>query len=169
MDTKQGKQQKRVDRFLLGIVGSVVVLVVVAVVLVWQTPAVPEYQPEDTPEGIALNYLIALQREEYERAYSYLAPDLPHYPATADKFFVDVQGWWCFNDQERSGPLAVGDVQVVGERAVVQIKQTVYSSRPNLFSNSSYTQTFDVTLKRLDGRWYVSESERCWSAEWRKE
>lgn len=168
MNTYQGKQQK-VDRFLLGIVGGVVVLVVVALVLVWQTPTVAEYQPEDTPAGIAFNYLIALQREEYERAYTYLAPDLPNYPTTAAAFFVEVQDWWCFNNQERSSPLDVGDVNIVGERAIVQIVQRVYSTQPNLFSDNSYTQQFKITLKQLDGRWYISESDRCWSAEWRQE
>lgn len=166
MEMKKIEQQK-VDRFLLGIVGGVVVLIVVALVLVWQTPAALDYQAEDMPEGVAMNYLLALQREEYERAYNYLAPDLPHYPADAGKFFVDVQPS-CFNNRERSEDLAIEDVNIVGQQAIVTMVETVYYGEPNLFSSNSYKREVAVTLKQIDGRWYVSKSERCWFADWTK-
>src|SRR3990172_9629643 len=84
------KNMKNSDRILFAIVAGVIVLVVVAFVVAFTRPE-PTYQSEDSPEGITHNYLLALQQKDYERAYRYLSPELPHYPPDIDKFMADVQ------------------------------------------------------------------------------
>ena len=70
---------KSTDKFLISIVIGIMLLVVVAFGIAFLRPE-PTYQSEDTPEGVVHNYLMALQREEYYRAYSHLSPVIPGYP-----------------------------------------------------------------------------------------
>jgi len=49
------------------------------------------YQIEVSPEAIAYNYLMALVRHDYPRAYGYLSPSLIQYPKTAAAFEQQLQ------------------------------------------------------------------------------
>lgn len=60
------------DRFLTAILGAIGLLVVLAVVLFF-VRGTPEYLPENGPADIVNNYIIALEKGEYQRAYDYLA------------------------------------------------------------------------------------------------
>lgn len=60
------------DKTLALIVGGVVLLLIIAFGLVLLRPA-PEYRDDVDPDGAAHNYLLALQRADYERAYSYIS------------------------------------------------------------------------------------------------
>jgi hypothetical protein len=55
------------------------VLVVAALALFFVRDGSPTYGTEDSPQGILRNYVVALQSQDYERAYSYLA-DRPAKP-----------------------------------------------------------------------------------------
>jgi len=76
---------KNTDKFLVGIVVGVVVLVATAFAVALLRPK-PTYQLEDTPKGVAHNYLLALQQEDYKRAYGYLSPTIEGYPTSAEAF-----------------------------------------------------------------------------------
>lgn len=61
------------DRFLLGILIFIGVLVAAALLLYFIRDASQTYQPDDTPEHILQNFVIALQIGDYTKAYTYLA------------------------------------------------------------------------------------------------
>jgi hypothetical protein len=61
------------DRFLYIILGVIGALVVVALVLFFVRRGMQKYGPEDSPNGVANNYVLALQMGDFQRAYSYLA------------------------------------------------------------------------------------------------
>ncbi|MFC1936280.1 hypothetical protein ACFLYP_01290 [Chloroflexota bacterium] len=61
------------DRFLIGIVIGIVLLMLAAVGLFFMRQSAEGYVADDTPEGVIYNYVYAVQQEDYERAYSYLA------------------------------------------------------------------------------------------------
>ena len=61
------------DRFLLGILVFIALLVVAALVLFFVRPSTPAYLPEDTPKGVVNNFIQAIQEDDLERAYSYMA------------------------------------------------------------------------------------------------
>jgi hypothetical protein len=64
----------RQDRFLTGIVIFIALLVILAVGLFFLRKGSEQaYGPEDTPEGVIRNYVLALQKADYARAYGYLA------------------------------------------------------------------------------------------------
>ena len=60
------------DRFLLAILGSIALLAVLAVGLFFLRQGQQVYAPEDTPQGILRNYVLALEKKDFERAYGYL-------------------------------------------------------------------------------------------------
>ena len=60
------------DRFLLGILIGIALLVVVAVGLFLARRGGQDYGSEDTPQGVIRNYILALEKSDYERAYGYL-------------------------------------------------------------------------------------------------
>lgn len=157
---------KNIDKFLLGIIAGIILLVGVAFAVAFWRPK-PTYQPEDTPEGVAHNYLFALQQEDYERAYKYLSPGLESYPASVDKFTKDLDEYsWQMQDlKNQSVTLAVDSTRLAGDRATVSIRETHFH-RGDLFDSNQYTNTFDMTLQRENGEWKIIKSDTYWASCW---
>jgi len=61
------------DRFLVPFLIAVGLLVVGSVSLFFVRQGLQDYRADDSPEGVVHNYVLALQKRDYERAYSYLA------------------------------------------------------------------------------------------------
>ena len=61
------------DKFLTGIILGVGVLVVVALGVFFLRREEESYMAEDTPDGVVHNYVLAIQQDDYDKAYSYLA------------------------------------------------------------------------------------------------
>ena len=61
------------DRFLTGILVGIGLLVVVALVVFFTRKNSQTYVPDDTPEGVVHNYVLAVLDKDYEKAYGYLA------------------------------------------------------------------------------------------------
>jgi hypothetical protein len=157
---------KSTDKFLLGIVAGVVILVVVSLVIALRQPDQPAYDPDDTPAGVAHNYLLALQLEDYPRAYGYLSPLLLGYPADAEAFkrkVLDNPYWFGLNDDEVS--LAIEGVNVTNDLAEVVMRRTVFY-RGSLFDSGQYSDTFDMSLLQVDGNWKIVGSDRYWDHCW---
>jgi hypothetical protein len=153
------------DRFLIAIVAGVVLLVVVVVAVVLLGTEEPTYREGAAPDDVAYNYLLALHKEEYARAYGYLSPDLPGYPETVDDFRRDVMGnRWSFDLGEEVS-LAVEGMDVTGDSAMVMVRRTHFSGG-GLFDSGQYSFTFDVTLGRHDGAWKIEGADRYWASCW---
>jgi hypothetical protein len=157
---------KNTDKFLIGLVIGIIVLVGVAFAVALQRPQ-PTYQAEDTPAGIAFNYLFALQQKDYQRAYGYLSPTLPGYPATASAFEHDLDEYaWQIRDLDNeTTSLAVTATRLDGDRAEVEIKETHFY-RGGLFDSNQYTTTFDMTLQRENGGWKIIKASSYWASRW---
>ncbi|HWQ13488.1 MAG TPA: hypothetical protein VNL77_11845 [Roseiflexaceae bacterium] len=153
----------RTDRFLLGIVVGAVALVVVAFAVVLTRPK-PAYQPDDTPAGVAFNYLLALQREDYPRAYGYLWPGLKGYPASADDFALDVrQRRGSFRSD--AATIQIERTEVRGDQAFVEVRETSFQA-DGLFSSGQSTWVFSMTLRRTADGWKIAASGSYWSWCW---
>jgi hypothetical protein len=154
---------KKTDKFLMGIVGGILLLVVVAFSVALTTPE-PSYQAEDTPEGVAFNYLFALQQGDYERAYGYLRPSLKGYPRNVAVFTSDIRdhNWEFSRLNDASVTLEVDSVFINERHAEITMLETRFYEG-GLFESSSYTTTFVVTLLRdQNGVWKISESDNYW-------
>ncbi len=154
------------DRFLLGIVLGMVVLVAMAFAVVLMRPQ-PTYQPDGTPEGAVHNYLLALRLEEDARAYRYLSPSLAGYPESTEAFAADVRNEIRdLGSDRRAVALSVVETRVIGAQAWVIVRET-WSSSDGLFARSTLSSTFDVRLEQADpATWLIVESDRYWAPCW---
>ena len=162
---------KSPDKFLVGIVVGVAVLLAVVFGVILSRPA-DEYQAEDTPEGVAHNYLLALQKEDYERAYGYLYAGLENYPASVTAFERDLEkDRWRFRS-ESSVSLSIQSFSYRGKtNAVVKVRETQFYSG-SLFSSSQNSTDFEIHLV-LDvdngSIWKISDADfyfyTCWTSD----
>jgi len=156
---------KSTDKILIGIVAGIVLLVGATLAIVFLRPK-PTYQPEDTPQGIAHNYLLALQQDDLERAYTYLSPSLAGYPVSLDEFSREIRDYhWSL--QNGSVTLEVESTRVPGDHATVTIRETTFYTRGILESDQD-THYFDMQLRRENGVWKIYDSAEYWAWCWGK-
>lgn len=152
------------NRLLIGIVVGIVLLVVAAfaVTLFRREPA---FQAEDNPEGVAHNYLLALQREDYERAYGYLSSTLEGRPVSVKRFIEDAESYyrsWSATDTT----LAVESAKVTDDGAVVTVRESRFYGG-DLFDSSQHTSVFEMELQLEDGEWKIVDSDRYFAWAWK--
>jgi hypothetical protein len=155
---------KTTDKILICIVAGIVLLIVVAFVFTFTRPEAT-YLAEDTPEGIAHNYLLALQKEEYERAYSYLSPTIKGYPSSVDKFIKHVHNnAWQFR-LNVNATLSVESTKITGNSAVVAMRETRFRGG-DLFDSGQSSSLFNMDLHLENGVWKIVDSDYyfawCW-------
>lgn len=137
------------DRFLLGILIFIGLLVVAALVLFFVRNEKPAYGPEDTPEGVLYNYAVALQLHDYERAYGYLAQkeNKPTYNAFHQAFLTR---------QLDTGTTAlqIGNVQML-ENGEAWVSVTIQFAGNGLLDNG-WSNNDKGTLVRQNGAWKIT-------------
>ncbi len=141
------------DKFLIAIVAGIVVLVIVALVTVLlRTPNNEEYIADNTPEGVVHNYFLALQRQDYEKAYSYLADDLQAKP-TLDEFTRELD-----YTSSSEVTLQIYETRLGDVHTQVDISITTYSSG-GIFDSGSYNTEDTVYLRATGdgGEWRLIE------------
>ena len=76
------------DRFLIAILAAVGILVISALVVFFFRQDSHEYGSDDTPEGVVRNYVIAIHKEDFERAYNALqdSPEQTQLPRISATF-----------------------------------------------------------------------------------
>ncbi|HID63863.1 MAG TPA: hypothetical protein EYP49_14175 [Anaerolineae bacterium] len=156
---------KSTDKFLIGIVVGIVLLVVAAFVVTLARPE-PTYRTENTPEGVAYNYLLALQKEDYQRAYGYLSSTIEGYPVSVERFTEDVKdSSWLFR-LDTDTTLAVESSRVTANRAVVEVRESRFYSS-GLFDSSQSTTVFEIKLQLEDGEWKIVDADYYFAWRWR--
>ncbi|OGO11609.1 MAG: hypothetical protein A2Y53_07170 [Chloroflexi bacterium RBG_16_47_49] len=154
------------DKVLIGIVVGIVILIITALVITLMKPE-PTYLAEDTPEGVAHNYLLAIQQEDYERAYGYLSPTLVGYPRLEEEFIEDIQNnSWSFR-LDRSTTLSVEASTITGSKSNVTVRElSIFGD--DLFNSGQSTNNFEMNMHRISGEWKIVDSNyyfaSCW--EW---
>lgn len=149
------------DRFLTGILVGIAVLVVVALVIFFIRKDTQSYIPEDAPEGVVHNYVLAVLNDDYKKAYSYLA-DLNNKPTYEQFRNAFIQG--LVNPNNSS--VDIGSSEVDGDIASVEVAMIYNPSDP--FSTgyrdvqrallvkqgSAWKLTYMPYYYFWDGNWY---------------
>ena len=150
------------DKFLTGILVGIGALIVLALALFFLRQDRRDYLPEDTPEGVTHNYVLAILDRDYEKAYGYLA-DLKYKP-TYEEFRQSFLNGMV--NPEGMG-LGVGEAEIHGDEAVVNV--TIYYSYSDPFSTrTGYTES--ALLVEQDGAWKVSSMPgNFWDWNWYQE
>jgi hypothetical protein len=137
------------DRFLIGILVFIGLLVVAALALFFVRNGAPAYATEDTPQGILRNYVVALQKGDYQRAYSYLA-DGPAKP-TYDQFLAS---YMSSRLDINNSALEIGEVQVESNDRVFFSVTVVHA--PGGVFDSGWSTPDKAILVQQAGGWKIS-------------
>lgn len=147
------------DRFLTGILVGIAILVITALTVFFLRKDNLQYSAEGTPESALRNYVVALYKDDYDRAYAALA-DLPNKPS-AEKFHQDLANG---NVNPGSAGIEILQTDLSGETAYVKIALLYGSSDP--FS-SGYRNTVTAVLVRQAGSWKIKEMQPpYWGYDW---
>lgn len=148
------------DRFLLGILIGIGALVVLALALFFtRKDDTLTYAPEDTPEGVVHNYLVAVFQRDYEKAYGYLAEkkDKPTLEQFRESFLQN------YVNPDNAG-VDIGATQLSGDQAFVTLYVQYGSSDP--FSSGNRNEERALLLKQ-DGDWKLTQMPgNFWGWDW---
>jgi hypothetical protein len=155
------------NKTLLAIVGGVVVLLIVAFAFLLFAEA-PEYMSEDSPDGVAHNYLLALHNEDFELAFSYLSKNIMSPPESAFEFERNIKNQsWRFR-LNSSTTLAIESSEVRGTNAYVDVLETRFN-QGGLLDTSQYSNTFELILALEEEEWKIAGGDAyfawCWERE----
>jgi hypothetical protein len=147
------------DRFLIGILVFIGVLIIAALGLFLFRSRAAAYRPEDTPAGVVYNYVLALQRRDYSRAYGYLA-DGPSKPSF-DQF---QQAFFTYQIDPSTSALQVGETQMLSNGDAWVNLTTQYGGG---FIDRGYASTNRAALVKQGGAWkIVSLPYPFWGFDW---
>ncbi len=149
------------DRFLIAILIGIAVLIVVSLTLFFIRRGETHYSGENTPEGVIQDYVLALQKKDYEKAYGFLAEDTKYRKPDFDEFreFFTTS----FESYSRAG-LTIGTKSITGDKSFVTvIVQRSYGGPFNDISRSHET----VDLVKQNGDWKIHEFPNpFWGYSW---
>lgn len=148
------------DRFLMGILVGIGLLVVVALVVFFTRQDNQTYLPENTPESVVHNYVLAVLNKDYEKAYGYLA-DLEHKPTYEEFRRPFLNGYV----NPASAAVDVGGADLSGDTASVEVSQIYNQSDP--FS-TGYRDVQHALLVKQNGAWKISNmpAYNFWDYSW---
>ncbi len=145
---------KSSNRWLIAFVAGVAVLVIATVVLVLTARPGASLLPENTPEGVVQRFLMAVQDNNYEKAYGYLS-------LTDDKGIKISYDQWLatkpypYGSSPSSWKATLGKTTITGERVNVEVTVDVF--RPSgPFGNAVQSQQVLFQLTRSGGSWLIT-------------
>ncbi len=148
------------DRFLLGILIGIGALVILALALFFtRKDNTLTYGPEDTPEGVVHNYVVAVFQRDYEKAYGYLADkkDKPTLEQFREAFLQN------YINPNNTG-VDIGESEISDDQAFVTVYIQYGSSDP--FS-SGYRNEERAVLVNQGGQWKLEQMPgNFWAWDW---
>lgn len=149
------------DKFLFGILTGIVILVLIALgVFFTRKTTVLTYHPEDQPEGVVYNYILALRNQDYAKAYEYLIDKTGKPTQTAFR-----QALLINKDQIQQAIVDFGDTNIDASSAIVEVV-ALNTYNDGIFA-SSYENKENAILEKVDGSWKISAMPYLfWSYDW---
>lgn len=150
------------DKFLLGILVGVLVLVVVALVMFFARKDNLAYADGKEPADVVNNYIVAIHKKDYEKAYNYLAelkykPNFDTFKASFLNHMID----------PASAGIEIGKAEIAGENASVEMG--ILSNPGDPFSGG-YRNTEYGLLVKQSGEWKIKQLPyTVWSYDWYNE
>lgn len=147
------------DRFLTGILIGIAALILLALVVFFLRKDDLVYVDESTPQGVVQNYIVAVQKRDYEKAYAYLADleNKPTYEQFRESFFNNY-----------ISPSGVGveilQTETSGDLATVGLA-IIYNQSDPFAGSSRYVET--ARLERQAGAWKIKQLPyQFWAYDW---
>ncbi len=137
-------ENKSHDRFFWGMLLVLFLLALVALGVAWKRSQNVHYRAENSPKDVVYNYLLAVQRRDWEQAYQRLGA-MPCKPSL-DEFISDMSGFRLYTAVD------IEDEMIEGDRAWVTIS---FHNESGPFDPYTYRETDNVTLERENGQWKI--------------
>jgi hypothetical protein len=140
--------------FAFGIAIGVLVIVAVVLVLTITGEEAVTLLPEDTPEGTVQRYFLAIEAEDYEKAYSYLSPSAieegkPH------NSYEDWSQTLLMRQRTSAWKATLGESSVTDDRATVAVTIDVF--KPDTpFENPVHSRHYTFQLKKEGNSWSIT-------------
>jgi hypothetical protein len=151
------------DRFLTAILIGVAVLVVAALALFFIRGTDQPYLEENEPGGVVLNYVLALQSGDYEKAYSYLAEAYKDEPGPT---FAEFRSYFLY-DYNRFGNVSVSILSVDREADMVWVEVETIESGGGLFGGVYRYPDSAILILDNAGEWkLIRMPYQFWGWEW---
>ena len=147
------------DRLLFVILGIIGLLVILAVLLFFFRAEPQEYISDLSPGGVVHNYILALQKGDYTRAYGYIrgSEEKPNFTKFQQSFLRTER------DISRTG-VQMGEVEIFGENARVTL--TIIHGGNDPF-DSVWDETTTALLTLQDGEWKIASMPfPYWGWDW---
>lgn len=147
------------DRFLIGILIAVVLLIAGTALLLFTRQGKEVYRSGDQPQDVVHNYVVALIKQDYEKAYGYLADQ--DYKPTLEEFSNNFKN--TYSDPLDETALSVGEEHILGSKASVEID--LLSKGYSTFNSYSHSQ---AELIYQDGAWKLVDGGTygLWDYQW---
>lgn len=143
----------RRDRFLFGILVGIGLLIVAALVLFFIRSANTTYVDDNTPQGVAHNYFLAIHRRDYQRAYGYIMES-----AQKPDFDYFQQQFVAYNAGEAARTaVEIGEVQSEDNTGRATVRVFLIRPAASLFEETSRSAS-TVSLVLQDGQWGLQEA-----------
>ena len=151
------------DRFLLGILVGIAVLVVAALVVFFTRNQQVSYRAGQAPEDVVHNYVLAVMNKDYEKAYDYLA-DLKNKPTFEDFRQAFAVG----RLSPGQGGVKIGSADITADSASVEIIMVYTPGDPFSSGNQNVGS---AQLLRQSGAWKISAmpAYNLWDFGWYQE
>ena len=148
------------DKFLTGILIGIAALILLALILFFaRRDGARDYVADSTPDGVVRNYVLAVLKKDYQKAYGYLA-DLSHKPTYAEFR----QSFFNGNINPNDVGADIGALEINGDEAVVTLSLYYNSSDP--FS-SRYSSPERALLVKQNGAWKLNSMPyNFWNYSW---
>jgi hypothetical protein len=139
------------------------VLVAVALLVFFGRQQQVSYKPDDLPQAVVHNYVLAAMNRDYEKGYGYLA-ELKNKP-TYEEFRQAFAVGRLMPDQ---AGIKIGEADIRGDTASVEVMMIYTPGDP--FSSGSENAGF-AQLLRQDGAWKISAmpAYNLWDFGWYQE
>jgi hypothetical protein len=150
----------RRDRFLWIILLTIAALAVLAVVLFFLRQGEQDYVPDDTPQGVVRNYVLALEKKDFQRAYAYLrdAAGKPDFERFRQDFLakqLDIS----------STAVRIGETQPSGQDVIVSL--VVIRSGGGPFGDVYRESSSAVLVRDEAGVWKIASMPYpYWGFDW---
>jgi len=150
------------DRFLTVILVVIALLVVLSLAVFFIRQDEATYRDPNTPTDIVHNYILAIQKDDYARAYGYLA-EAEHKPTL--KEFED---FFLFDQYEQDAGIQFGEERITDDTAYVEL--TIMQRSGGLFFEG-YDYMENARLVKQEGNWKITRMPRYsyWGWDWYEE
>jgi len=148
------------DRFLWAIVAAIGLLAVAALILFYLRQGTQEYSRENTPQAALRNYVLALEKRDYRRAYDLLqdAPGKPDFERFRQDFITRMI-------DPSNAALSIRETIINEDQAVVDLVVIFAGGGP--FSEAYRSVDSALLVRDESGSWKIARLPYpFWGYDW---